>query len=35
MKVPWREIFLSKACWGIFASHTANNWGNYLYLTQL
>jgi MFS family permease len=32
---PWRQIFMSKVCWATFVAHFSNNWGNYLYLTQL
>ncbi|CAF0884906.1 unnamed protein product [Brachionus calyciflorus] len=34
-KIPWLEIFSSKACWSIFIGHFAHNWGNYLFLTQI
>lgn len=33
--VPWLAIFKSKACIAIFVAHLCNNWGNYLFLTQL
>lgn len=35
LKTPWKEIFLSKVCWATFLAHFANNWGNYMFLTQL
>ncbi|CAF0884868.1 unnamed protein product [Brachionus calyciflorus] len=35
ISTPWKQIFLSKVCWATFIAHFCNNWGNYLYLTQL
>ncbi len=34
-KVPWLEIFRSKACWAVFIAHFTTNWGGYLFLTQM
>ena len=34
-KVPWKAIFVSKVCWATFVGHFCNNWGNYMFLTQL
>lgn len=35
LTTPWKEIFMSKVCWATFIAHFCNNWGNYLFLTQL
>ncbi|CAF0884850.1 unnamed protein product, partial [Brachionus calyciflorus] len=35
LTTPWIKIFTSKVCWATFIAHLCNNWGNYLYLTQL
>lgn len=35
LKTPWVEIFSNKVCWATFIAHFCNNWGNYLFLTQL
>lgn len=35
LKTPWAEIFKSKVCWATFIAHFCNNWGNYMFLTQL
>lgn len=35
LKTPWLEIFSNKVCWATFIAHFCNNWGNYLFLTQL
>ncbi|KAL7676387.1 hypothetical protein ACOME3_002641 [Neoechinorhynchus agilis] len=32
--VPWKSIFTSKHCWGMFSCHTCMNWGFYTLLTQ-
>lgn len=35
LKTPWGQIFTSKVCWATFIAHFCNNWGNYMFLTQL
>lgn len=35
LKTPWGKIFTSKVCWATFIAHFCNNWGNYMFLTQL
>lgn len=35
LKTPWGQIFKSKVCWATFIAHFCNNWGNYMFLTQL
>lgn len=33
--IPWKSIFTCKACWAIFIAHFSNNWGIFLFMTQL
>ena len=33
--VPWKGIFTSKACIGLFIGHSCSNWGTYLFLTNI
>lgn len=35
LKTPWGKIFMNKVCIATFVAHFCNNWGNYLFLTQL
>ena len=34
-RAPWRAIFTSQACWGLFIIHTCTNYGTYTFLTSI
>jgi hypothetical protein len=32
---PWKAILTSRACWGLFITHTCINYGGYTFLTSI